>query len=68
MSASGTPQKKLGRFEVKNVPDEILARLAQPAKQVRTLASIVRAVPCPYDLTDQPTKPTPFSNRQQAAP
>lgn len=37
MSASGAPQKKLGRFEVKNVPAEVLARYtpAPDAKQVR---------------------------------
>lgn len=49
MSASGTPQKKLGRFEVKTVPEEILARLAQPAKQVGALACLLLllSLPCP---------------------
>lgn len=63
----GTPQKKLGRFEVKNVPEEILARLTQPAKQVGALACLCfcpcRAVPCPallpvlYAPINQPRQP-----------
>lgn len=33
MSAAGAPQKKLGRFEVKNMPADVLARKFA-AKQV----------------------------------